>query len=1251
MTTSLPLKPDQSRFTDSQWQAIYDHGTNLLVSASAGSGKTTVLVERVIEKIKSGINIDELLIVTFTESAAKEMKERIQLALQAALNQEADRQKRQFLTRQLQLLPTASISTLHAFCLQVIRRYYYLIHLDPVFRLLTDDTEALLLKEDVWEEVREELYNQPDFYQLAENFSSDRSDEGLTQLIFSLYEFARTNPNPNQWLADLADNYKVEEDIAHSKLYQEILKPQMLARLAACFERFEEMLRLANVEELTATQEFILAEKEKFEELSCLLKQDDLNAAYTFIEEWTFARFVGAKRSASDEIKALAQQIKSLREQNKNVITAFKKQLFALPPEKHMELMEKAGKLVQQMAQVTERFAAAYLEEKFQRNLLDFNDLEHFTLQILAHYQEGEWQASEAAEFYRAKFKEVLVDEYQDINQLQATILSWLAQPETTNGNLFMVGDMKQSIYSFRLADPTLFLEKYQQYADEKGGRRIILAENFRSRANVLAFTNLLFSQLMDLEVGQMEYDGAAALVQGNHTFPDEEQAQTEILIYETAALEESTSIPDNLQFDLEDRTVGELQMVAHKIHDLIANGQLIYDKKLGTTRPIEYRDIVLLTPTKKNNLVLLDVFDAQGIPLQVNDAQNYFQATEIKIMLALLTVIDNPYQDIPFAAVLRSPVVGLRENDLAILRIHQKTGAFYQAFVHFSEIDPVDLQENERALQQKIKAFQQQFNRWRADARRKPIGQFIWQIYEETGLLDYVNGLPSGKQRQANLYTLAERASSYEEMSYKGLFQFVRFVEKMQAKDQDLAKPTMLSDDQNAVRVMTIHASKGLEFPVVFILDLTKQFNLQDIQQRYIFDEKFGVGIQYNDSEKRTSYPTLPLLALREIKRKKLLSEEMRKLYVALTRAEEKLFLVGSYKNEQAAWDEWNQAAHEAKLVLGEALRLESSNMMKWIGMSLVRHPDAKGNSAAPTSLGDLEKFGAHFSISFFKPSDLQVNEASNSVSEQSVLELPEGTFKQLEQRLDFKYPYVAATHTTNYQSVSELKGYFQDPELQNAGNLELENQAKTMIHRFVQEEWSQPQFLQTAATTITPAEVGTATHLVMQRLTLSQKPTLESLQEIVQELVAEQMITEAVAKKIRLQDILAFFQTDLGKRLLQNAALVKREVSFSLLIEARKLFQDYPQNVTDKILVHGVMDGYLEQKEEVILYDFKTDYLGEDPSEQMLTKIIDKYRGQLNLYRAALEEMTGKPVTAAYLCFLRARQIIEVTTEQLKK
>lgn len=1223
MTTNFPIPPKapNEMYTDSQWQAIYDQGTNLLVSASAGSGKTAVLVRRVIEKIKrQQLSLDQLLVVTFTEAAASEMKERIQTALQEAINEETDQTLKNHFTRQLTLLPMANISTLHSFCSKVIQRFFYLIDLDPSYRMLTDDTETILLKEDVWDELRETFYeeNQEIFYRLTENFSNDRSDSGLEDLILSMYEFARANPNPFEWLEGLVDNYRVES-LVDSDLFKNVIRPQVLETLQEIEQTYQWMITASQgTEDLLKIHE--LAEKEWAitKRIAQLVTDGHLDEAFTTFEMMKFTAYPSPRKKEVKELYGdVIAECKNYRDQAKQGLTKIKEMYFSVSPEEQVARLLEALPIVEELVRVEKLFINEYSAKKREKGMLDFNDLEHFTLQIL----QAEVDGNKPAElYYQKRFAEVLVDEYQDINQLQETILRCLSSDSP--GNLFMVGDVKQSIYGFRLADPTLFIEKYHDFAEENGGRRIILAENFRSRKEVLDFTNLIFAQLMDQTVGQIEYDKQAELINGFSAFPETDTFSPEVLIYQ-----KNGDVPEWI----EDKSMGEIFMTASKIRQLIDGKFEIYDKKLKAMRPVRYEDIVMLTPTRSNNLTILEVFKQLGIPLAINDTQNYFQSTELRVMISLLQIIDNPYQDIPLAAVLRSPIVGLQEEELAQIRLVLPQKEYYQAIKKYIE-------DNEDSVAEKLELFISQLNDWREYARREALADLLVKIYNETAYLDYVLGMPAGQQRHANLLALIERAKDYERSSFRGLYQFIRFIEKMQEKDKDLGEPPT-EELQDAVRVMTIHGSKGLEFPIVFLMDMSKSFNVQDTRKNYVFDERLGLGVKLLTPDVRIRKDTLLFQTVKQKNLNKLLSEEMRKLYVALTRAEQKLFLVGSYDDEEAAFKEWSKGALNDTLILDAGLRSgQKSNFLEWVGLTLFRHPimEQYQKEYAVTHPVALKQHPAVFKIDFIDPQKI-AEEVQSYLPEIKTLDIPQGAIniQPIKTKLIYEYPYPEATRTTSYQSVSELKRLYDDPD--NREPLDLTTTTAPTQYRFTETELGEPKFLGTKRE-VSAAEIGTATHLIMQLLPVHKAPESDTIRELIDELVSRQTLTHEIAERISVESIQNFFESEIGQFVIQHASQLHREEPFAMLLPADQLFQDYQNQ--DEILIHGIIDGYLEFDDELILYDLKTDYYTPEREGQLLTR----YRGQLNLYKEALEKAKKKPVKAAYLIFLQGDKAIDL-------
>ncbi|WP_137596788.1 helicase-exonuclease AddAB subunit AddA [Paucilactobacillus kaifaensis] len=1235
-----------TKFTPHQQQAIVDQGQNILVSASAGSGKTSVLVERVIQKILHGDSVANLLVVTFTDAAAKGMRDRIQRALRQAMDQTNDYDLRQRLRTEINQLGIADISTLHAFCLHLIKRYYYLIDLDPQFRLLTDTTELILLTESVWDDVRETLYANEDekFEQLTQNFSNDRGDEGLTNVVSQLDSFANATPTPYEWLQQLPALYEVEgTNLTETDFYQTQVKPILMDILQQLSIDMAQGIELALEDVFSKVKGLLEDELMQIDEVLELVQHGSWNEIRAKLFNLNFNTMRGPK---DDEAKATFERIKVTRSECKKQLNELGPAYFALDEQQTIDTMKAAQKIVTELADVTWQYREAYQAEKKQRHVLDFSDLEHYALAILTS---NSVDGQSVVKQLRDHYGEIMVDEYQDTNQLQESILQTLTTEHP--GNLFMVGDVKQSIYQFRLADPGLFLRKYEQYRQPQSddGEAIILAENFRSVKNVTDFTNLIFKQLMDKKVGEMDYDEAAQLQYGAIDYPKEPTA-TEVLLYES---ENSTS-QDELELVPDDKMTGEVQMVGQRIKQMIQNNEQLYDRKEQKMRPITYGDITLLVPTRKNNNLIVEQFSQLEIPVTVNDAQNYFQATEVRIMMSLLRVVDNPYQDIPLAAVLRSPIVGLDENELAYLRIQNKTDEYFAAVKTFhDEFDANLASEFAQHIYDKIDRFLHQLVEFRLIANQNRLVKLIWEIYETTGFLDYVGGMPGGRQRQANLHALYERAHVYEESSFKGLFQFVRFIEQMQQQNQDLGEaPAQASND--TVSVMTIHASKGLEFPVVFLMDATHQFNKDRMRQDYLMDAQGGIGITYLTAD-RVKVETLQKQILKDAVNRKDQAEQMRLLYVALTRAEQRLLIVGTYSNVEKAITNWQRAFQSERMQLPDQIRAQTNNFMDWIGMGLVRHPQFDASLLTTDDVwsgltGDATKF----EIKIWHASDLNQSietgqdEVESSIQEQlneankltdQISDISRAAIKQV---LHFNYQHTAATMTTAYQSVSEIKRLFEDPDNFQLGQLEFDPQARQK-GRYVSDDFGQPKFMQT---TVTPsaAEVGTATHLVLQTLDLRQSPTLAAVDQVITRLTAGNIITEEIATRINREQILQFFETDLGKLILARPDHLKREVPFSMLLNGNQLFAQLA-DPTERILIHGIIDGYLELEDGVCLFDYKTDQIHPDGEQQAeVDKIVQRYRGQVNLYAQALQQMTAKPVVHKYLYLLSVNQLVEI-------
>lgn len=1269
--------------TPAQQQAINDRHQNILVSASAGSGKTAVLVQRAIGLIKEGIDVNRLLMVTFTDAAAKNMRDKIRAALQkeatAATNSVA---MKRAMAKQMNLVATADISTIHAFCLKLIKRYYYLINLDPQFRLLTDDTERLLLQEDTWQQFSEHLYANADyqaddrasFHELVLNFSRDRDDTGLDDLVLRLSKIANAQPDPEAWLRQLPEHYFLgNSDITESKFFVNDLEPLVAEQLEQLINDSHELVLRMQDTGYEKPSAVLTADQELLQQLKDELTNCTWDQLRAHFQGAKFKRLAGGptKKDAGTPEYEDYQAIKADRDRIKKQLQQLSEHFFIYPAAQLKSLSQKSQALVAELVNVVIGYRQQYQQVKLNRHVLEFNDLEHYAYQILTPpADDADWQALVAD--LRNHYREIMVDEYQDTNPLQEGILKKLASPE--RHNMFMVGDVKQSIYRFREADPSLFTDKYQRYQqDGAAGEDIVLAENFRSMRNVVDFTNLLFEQLMDRQVGQIDYDDDAHLKYAATYYDEDEQNQprpTELLLYDANA------DPDQPTED--DKLTGELQMVGMRIKQMITHQEQIYDSNLKRMRPINYGDIVLLERTKGINNTLMEQFNKLNIPLTVHDVESYFQATEVRVMMALLKVIDNPHQDIPLVAVLRSPIVGLNNKELTMIRLQNRSADYYSACREF--VDNYDQHSVQRRsllpedaindLATKLKRFLADLNEFDQTAQQQTLVDLIWQIYQRTGYLDYVGAMPGGQQRQANLHALYERAQNYEQTSFKGLYQFTRFIEKMQEHDQDLGvAPAQLAE--NTVNVMTIHGSKGLQFPIVFLIDATHGFNNSTSKENAVTDADAGLGIRYMD-EHRLVYDTPQRQVILEQIQRSERAEGLRVLYVALTRAEQRLIITSSFNEQRrnqklaTAWERWQKAFQSDQQVLGAQVRVNANSFMDWIGLACARYrqffkPEdvavnvagKEGMNLLPSPLNHDQAYPWMQNQAVFKVlsfSQQQVNDALAQLnqaaadSDHEVESIDPDLKKHFADVLSYQYPHQVATQTTAYQSVTDVKRVFEDPDNRQMGQWYYDDQRKTK-HRgvYLKNDFATPRFVQQTDQSPAAAEVGTATHLAFQKLPLDQNTVDHNLvANTIDKLVDQQLIAPAVAHQIDQEGIVAFFATAIGQQILNDPTNYQREAPFAMLMNGHELFRDVKAQDDERILIHGIIDGYLEQPTGITLVDYKTDHVNTNNTAASIERIKDRYRGQLELYRQALNMMKEEPVVQMGLYLVELRKFI---------
>ncbi|QIL50247.1 helicase-exonuclease AddAB subunit AddA [Weissella coleopterorum] len=1261
------------QLTKQQQAAIETRGQNILVSASAGSGKTRVLVERVLTRLLAGDNIDEFLIVTFTEAAAAEMKERLEREIRARL-QQVNGPQRGHLMKQLRLIQIANISTVDAFALRLIEQYHYAIDLDPQFRL-TDNAEKKLAMQQVLAHVLEQNYNQADnqaFLDLATQFmNKNGNDTPLQDAIFKLFDFAMARPDTDEWLAHLADMYEFNGDLVGSKLYVEAVLPELRETLGGLHQQYEQLIARIPDMEIDAAQnrrQDLITEDEYLQQmLAKLIEQVDWQTLRTIMFQFKTTPW-NAKgrgmRGLEPELKQLWGQIGDDRKDLHKAVEKLAQKFFTLDGAGLNLAIGGAQATLKTLVAVTNQFRQTYLAEKIQRKAFDFNDLEHFALDIV--------QQPKIAEKLKERYAEIMVDEYQDTSNLQEAIVQALAQ---TN-NVFQVGDIKQSIYKFRQADPQLFANKMESYGSSATSDQLItLAENFRSQPNVTNFINYLFQQLMSRDLGDVNYVDKAKLVAGAQYYPDDLPKNAEFMIYfdehqddeDTKVTDENLSLADG-HFNLNAAT-GQIQMMGQKIQTLMADKYEIFDREAQVKRPLQYSDITILVASRTQNPQVIEMFKTMNLPLVVKDAGNYFQTMEVSIMMALLKVIDNPHQDIPLAAILRSPIYQLAENSLALIRAQSLTGDFYTAVKLFHQCSASKLADYDQKLvhttQQVIDQFLKDLEYFKTLAVQNKLVDLIWAIYQTTDWLDFVGGLPGGVQRQANLHALYERAAAYQQTNFTGLYQFNYYIEQLQKNAADDIGEADANEASDAIQLMTIHGSKGLEFPVVFMLNTTKKFNTQDQMGQLIIDSHAGVGLQYIDRPYALKLTPPQYENVHTALLKSGFAEQLRVLYVALTRAEQQLFLIGSYKTPDTLVKQWqrSQVTEANHAMISPAVRLQGHSFMDLMGMAISRHPDFQ------TVANDLlENYGVEFDqvstfnpdISFeFKVTFQQHDDLVSSSLNMSNPDLPlvesanngtmatsavvEAQLNQLHEAFDYQYDHLAATRTTAYQSVSEIKRIFEDPDLRD-GRIVGDQRLSTGLEsglRLVSDELSEPAFMSEMQTKPTGAARGTAAHLVLQKVDLTDgSPTVEQLQALIHQLVQEELIEASLEFLLPVQAMSEFFKhTQLGKQLVVKATDVKREVPFSMLIDAKHLYRDF--NDEEYVLVHGIMDGFIPVNDEIWLFDYKTDYLAPGVDGQALLE--QRYSGQINLYAQALTAM-GYGNIRKFIVALNTYQVFEL-------
>lgn len=1249
----------ETKWTDEQLLAIETRGKNLLVAAAAGSGKTAVLVERIIKIItddNNPVDIDKLLVVTFTNAAASEMRERIGDTISKKLEEMPDSK---MLQRQLALLNKSNITTIHSFCLDIIKNNFHLIDLDPGFRI-GDETECTLIKQDVLIELFEDKYDKEDedFLNLIEAYCTNRDDERLKEIVLKLYNFSMSGPWPSVWLREKAQEFNINSlDELEKASWYKVLKESLYLDLNNAKNGLDEAIKIC--EEDSDLAPYLLTLKPELNGIENAINSLnlDLEQIYKAVKDIEFAyRIKTVKKGIGDELDK--KKVKSLRDDVKKKINQIKGGVFSISLDETLNGIKNMYPIIKSLTELVIEFSDRYVKKKMERVILDFNDLEHLCLKILTCNDEnGEVYASSVAQKFREKFEEVLIDEYQDSNNVQETIISMVSRKDLDNPNVFMVGDVKQSIYRFRQAKPELFLEKYNSYSEEdnKKNRKIMLYKNFRSREEVIKGVNFIFKSLMSKTVGELDYTDKEALNLGasydeinkdNVYFQDNEFIDLDKIevsgALELHILDKSSDFEDgkneiNDEDDIENDNEEDLsavaieaRIIAKRIKELInpSDGKcfMVFDKNLNRYRKITYKDIVILLRSTKNWAdTIVEELSFGGIPVYADINTGYFQTIEIRTIMSLLHIIDNPMQDIYTIASMRSPIFAFTSEELADIRILNRDNYFYLNVKDIAE-DVYDERIN-KSLKDKCVYFIEKIGSWREKSLYMPIDEFLWYLYSDTSYYGYVGAMVNGIQRQANLRILFQRAKQYEQTSFKGLFNFINFINKLRKSSGDLGTAKILGENEDVVRIMSIHKSKGLEFPVVFLSGCGKQFNLRDINDSLLFHEELGIGADCIDIKKRIRYTTLQKYAIKKKFELETLSEEMRILYVALTRAKEKLIITGSSYNLQKDIDACYKAGVKGfnKVIPSELLKQKS--YLKWIMTALIKHKDGDILRQGKNEFVEISDDLSSWKINFHKKSDFGVENVEDSIEKKniSILSLNYSNFEvdeEIRKRLEFRYKYRDVCSVPSNISVSDIKKAEEEIFEPQAENLfsEEKNRKKP---RFIMEEKG-----------LSKAEKGTAMHFVMQKLDLNKVNLLNEIKEQIKNMFEKGLITKDEEESINIFKIQKFFKSNLGQRLLKaykENKQVFRELPFITEIPVKRIEKDLIDKIfnNEKLRLQGIIDCFFEEDDGIVLLDYKTDYV-ENGKEK---EILDKYRVQIDLYTETLERVIGKKVKERYL------------------
>ena len=1246
----------------------------LLVAAAAGSGKTAVLVERIITRLKdmeNPLSVQELMVVTFTKAAAAEMSARIGVALAKAMESTDDKALQARLERQLNLLPSAHISTLHSFCQWVIRSYFYKLDIPPTARI-GNEAEMALLKQEVLENLLKEAYehNTYGIFDLSDFFSDDKSDAGLQDKVLSLYEFAMSQSNPDGWMRHAVEPYKAaQEQDLRDTLWGRAMWDDQQAEIDRIADRIEQMEPL--LESPVGPKKWDKVYQEQLAALAQLKGAQtwsDMVDVCRNLDTFTKASFtsLGKALEKGEVDGALADEFKSLGSQNKDSLKGMKNGLFHIDESVLQQQFKDQYPLIHNLVELTIAFHKAYDEAKKEQGIMDFSDLEHLCLALLVEPgTEDDPKPSEVALELQDTFKEIMVDEYQDTNGVQETIINLISRVD----NRFYVGDVKQAIYSFRMADSSLFMNKYNTYGlmNDAVERRIDLAKNFRSHENILTTTNFIFYQIMTQEAAELDYGEKESLIPGRiveEAPSDWVGGAVELHLLDTSDTNRSDETDGDSETagDEPENNERELDFIIQKIKELHASKKQVQNAD-GSFRQIQWRDFAVLRRSLAGwGTRAVAAMRQAGIPAVVNERDGYFEAQEIQLLLSLLQIIDNPEQDLPMAAVLHSGLIGLDANELGALRL-TGDGSLWSVMPLYAE-----QAQDERLLQ-----FIVHIERWRTLSRRHGVADLLWDIYETLDYVNYVGAMPNGLVRRANVMALYERAKGFESSGFRGLFRFLRFVESLRDSNQDMAVANVVTEADDVVRLMTIHKSKGLEFPVVFLSGVQKKFNTMDFNSPLLVDKNGGIGLKGYYPDIRVSYPSMPWLYCKSIKSDAMKAEEQRILYVALTRARDKLFLTGyinkEIKKEKGVGAHIKHAALTQTQALGADLIKAGNSYLHWLLIAFARHLDGGAPLRNIIELEGETKFdlldrqcqikveihdgSLYGDLDYKADVDETTINTVRALGKVNDVELPE----KIVQRFAFTYPNLVASKTTAKISVSELKRRFAERDTEAVSATDVSMQQKlvpsgetaddttdeagvvdTSIPAISETELAdsvfgrKPMAIADAEEIVTGAQWGTLMHEAMQWLPVK-KYTQQSMTDMLNSLQAEGKFSDEERSLLSDRSLYGFFNSDLGQRLIASKR-VERELPFSMLFDGNRVYPDVENG--ERLFLQGIIDTAFVEDDQWVLVDYKTDRVKSGD------ELIRRYKIQMDLYKEALETLTDMSVKASYIYSFRLHEAV---------